>query len=61
LLSYNLYYLYTKIPLSFLEIKKEVEEGDKIFVHNIHLVTLLAYKSSLIFLKTSNKIGKVQE
>jgi len=51
LLSYKLNYLYTKIPLSVFKIKIEVIKGDKIFVHNIHLVVLLAYKSNLFFKK----------
>jgi hypothetical protein len=37
--------LYTKIPLS-LFIKKEVEIRVEIFVYNIHLFGLLAYKSN---------------
>jgi hypothetical protein len=55
LLSYKLNYLYTKIPLSVFKIKIEIVKRDKIFVHNIHLVVLLAYKSNLIFKKTIKK------
>ena len=58
LLSYKLNYLYTKIPLSVFKIKIEVIKGDKIFVYNIHLVALLAYKSNLFFNKTTKKIEK---
>jgi len=53
-------YLYTKIPLSLFKIKKEVIKGYKIIVYNIHLVAFLAYKSNLIFTKTSKKSEKVQ-
>jgi hypothetical protein len=38
--------LHTKLPLSFLKVKIEVVEGDKIFVNNIHHVALLVYKSN---------------
>ena len=60
MLSYNLNYLYTKIPLSVFKIKIEIEKGDKIFVNNIHLFVLLAYKSNLIFKKTTKKSEKVR-
>lgn len=59
MLSHNLDYLYTKIPLSLFKIKIEVEIRDKIFVHNIHLVALLVYKSNGIFKKTTKKSEKV--
>ena len=52
MLSYKLNYLYTKIPLSVFKIKIEVIKGDKIFMYNIHLVALLAYKSNALFKKT---------
>jgi len=58
LLSYNLYYLYTIIPLSILKIKKEVVKRDKIFVYNIHLVALLAYKSNAN-IKYSKRITEI--
>jgi hypothetical protein len=35
-----------KNPLSVFKIKIEVKKRDKIFVYNIHLVALLAYKSN---------------
>ena len=60
MLSYNLNYLHTKIPLSVFKIKIEVEIRDKIFVYNIHLVALLAYKINGIFKKTTKKSEKVR-
>ena len=60
LLSYKFNYLYTKIPLSVFKIKIEVIKGEKIFVYNIHLVALLAYKSNRIFKKTREKSEKVK-
>jgi hypothetical protein len=36
-----------KNPLSVFKIKIEVEKGDKIFVHDIHLAALLDYKSNV--------------
>lgn len=58
MLSYNLNYLHTKIPLSFFKIKKEIEKGDKICVHNIHSIAVLVYKSNGIINK-SNKIIEI--
>ena len=60
MLSYNLNYLYTKIPLSVFKIKIEIEKRDKIFVNDIHLFSLLAYKSNGIFKKATNKSEKVR-
>jgi hypothetical protein len=40
--------MYTKIPLSTLVIKEEIEKGEKIVVYNIHFSVLLAYKSNSI-------------
>jgi hypothetical protein len=46
------FYIYTKIPLSLIKIKKEVKIGEEIFVNNIHFIALMANKSNLFFLKT---------
>ena len=60
MLSYNLNYLYTKIPLSVFKIKIEKEKRDKIFVNDIHLFSLLAYKSNGIFKKTITFVKQKQ-
>jgi len=53
LLSFNFYYLYTKIPLSVFKIKPEAVREVKIFVYAIHFVVLLAYKNNGILNKTN--------
>jgi len=50
LASYN-FYMYTIIPLSPFKIK-EVKISGEVIVYNIHLFVVMAYKSSLIIIKT---------
>ena len=51
LLSYMIFYLYTKIPLLLSAIKKEEKIGEVIIVYNIHFFCLIAYKSNLFFIE----------
>jgi len=53
----SFYHLYTKIPLIFLKIKKEVKIRGDIILCKVHLVALSGYKCNGIF-KITRKKGR---